>query len=399
MLKVLRSRPASYWAGMVAVIAAGVVRLWVWALWSESEMILPDSAQYLKLSVEYPSAYQRGELLSFRRPPVYPAFLSLFNSVKMAVLAQAALGTAVVIVVWRWGRSVVSETAGCVAAWVVALDPPSVFFGTYALTETLFTLLILGAVASGWQASVRRSAWLGIAAGVFCALAALTRPIAMFLPLALALMMWLALHRTLPAVALLSTSILLMGIWVVRNTSMEDLPALSTIEGASLLYWRGAGAVSAAERRPVREVRRELETLIESQRFVTLGDRYRAERSLGLRLILKYPGGYAAASVEPVARMFFGIQTPDFRRTFGIEPPSHAVVVSILLLVYFAAGAGGVHLWRRGQKELVLLVVVTAVYLIGLSLGPESYARFRVPWWPLVAVLAGSGIGKNHDIE
>jgi purine-cytosine permease-like protein len=51
----------------------------------------------------------------------------------------------------------------------------------------------------------------------------------------------------------------------------------------------------------------------------------------------------------------------------------------------------GVSYWRRVDRIAAWVMLLTIGYFVVASLGGEAYSRFRVPFLPLYAMLAGGG--------
>ena len=117
-----------------------------------------------------------------RRPPAYPVFLSALYRATGPVtgagrLAQVLLGVVVVWLTVRVTSRWFGDRAGRVAGALAAVNPFLVFISGYLLTENLYLVFVLSALAvtaspPGFSASRKRAA----AAGVLLGLAALTRP-------------------------------------------------------------------------------------------------------------------------------------------------------------------------------------------------------------------------------
>src|SRR5215213_9692357 len=138
-----------------------------------------------------------GEATAFR-PPGFPMFLAAVYTVSeplgierwtAARVAQAVLGTAVVallgLVAWQlFGRRV-----ALAAMALGAVFPPAIVLGGSLLSETLFSALMLAAIAAalGDRRAGGDRRWL-VVAGVLCGLAFLTRSNApaLLIPLMLA---------------------------------------------------------------------------------------------------------------------------------------------------------------------------------------------------------------------
>lgn len=134
------------------------------------------------------------------RSPGYPLFLAGVIRLGHAVpvdltirtivgIAQAVVGTVTVIVAGFLGRRLCGPVVGVVAAAVLALWPSLVVMTGVTLTETLFTCLLLIAIAVAFWSrhpGVVRMRW----AGVILGLAVLTRPAAVPVVAVIAVSVW-----------------------------------------------------------------------------------------------------------------------------------------------------------------------------------------------------------------
>src|SRR3954468_24991689 len=138
-----------------------------------------------------------GQPTAFR-PPGFPMFLAAVYTVSeplgvdrwlAARLAQAVLGTVVVALLGLVAWQLFGRRTALAAMGLGAVFPPAIVLGGALLTETLFTALMLGAIAA--VLADRRAGgaarWL-IVAGMLCGLAVLTRSNApaLLIPLLLA---------------------------------------------------------------------------------------------------------------------------------------------------------------------------------------------------------------------
>jgi 4-amino-4-deoxy-L-arabinose transferase-like glycosyltransferase len=202
-----------------------------------------------------PTEYGTPGTASAFRVPGYPYALGAVywvagrDSWTAARLFGAALGTAAVVLIAVLGGWLRDRPTGLVAGAIAAVYPPLVDVGGTLLTESLFTALILGALAAvlAYRRSRGRRRW-ALAAGVLCGLAALTRAngIVMLLPISVALLTTAAVDRRSRAGALalaVAAMLAAMTPWVVRNTSAFDsFVPISTQAGfsAAAIYNPGA---------------------------------------------------------------------------------------------------------------------------------------------------------------
>jgi len=137
------------------------------------------------------------------RPPGYPYFLGavyhVFKAdrepvkerVRVARIAQAFVGTALVALVGLVALQLWGSVAGLVALGLAAIYLPLILVGGAVMSEPLFDVFMVASLAAvlAYRRSRRRYAW-ALAAGVLAGLAALTRAQALILLLPLALAVW-----------------------------------------------------------------------------------------------------------------------------------------------------------------------------------------------------------------
>jgi 4-amino-4-deoxy-L-arabinose transferase-like glycosyltransferase len=127
------------------------------------------------------------------RTPGYPVFLALIGSDRAVVAVQMILGVLITLIVFYLGYQVSHQLlfAG-LAALGHTLNLNQLFFEANLITETLATFWIMLALlgTAYWIIHTdKRSIWLGLAIGLCASLAALTRPLFIFLPFWLAIFM------------------------------------------------------------------------------------------------------------------------------------------------------------------------------------------------------------------
>jgi 4-amino-4-deoxy-L-arabinose transferase-like glycosyltransferase len=162
------------------------------------------------------------------RPPGYPVFLAGVHVAgdplpverwTRARVANALLGTLAVALVGLIALRFWSRRVALAAMAVLAVDLPLILVGGSLMSETLFVVLVLGAVLAALQSRTapRPLAWAS-GAGVLIGLAALTRPTG----LVLAIPLCVAVARRSPwrpsaALALVVAIALTIAPWTVRN--------------------------------------------------------------------------------------------------------------------------------------------------------------------------------------
>jgi 4-amino-4-deoxy-L-arabinose transferase-like glycosyltransferase len=187
------------------------------------------------------------------RTPGYPLFLAvvyrLFGSGQLPVaLAQTAMFVAVCLLVYTTGRRIASERTAWTAALVTALFPPIPYFGALVMTEVwttlLFTIAAYLAVRALHEARAVMFALLGVALG----LTALSRPVFVLFPMALAGVgiVVLPLYRTIRRpgvgqwVVMLAAFALTMLPWFTYNYVTLGQFTLSPAGGIGRGLWEGS---------------------------------------------------------------------------------------------------------------------------------------------------------------
>lgn len=189
------------------------------------------------------------------RPPAWPYALggvyAIFGHDKTAARYVLALfGTGVVALIGLIARQLFDRRASLWATGIAAIYMPLILVGSSLISETLFLLFVLGALATGLAARRRPGRWrLVILAGVFVGLASLTRINGFLMLVPLGLLLWRAprfTRRSLLAPAVLAlVAVLTISPWTIRNAIETDqfIP-VATETGETL-----AGTYNDASRR------------------------------------------------------------------------------------------------------------------------------------------------------
>ncbi len=383
-------------------------------------LITADAEEYIAVATDLRGAYGAGDgpvwELGLERTPVYPVLLAPWFALAgsgsaWALVPQILVSVAAVWLTYRLGTLLIGRRAGLIAGAIVALDPTSISYAGTFQPETLFTALLVAGTLCWANALLHRSApWL-LATGATFGIAALARPIALFLPVvvvpASALLIRGSLRaRLVPAAVVLVAFAVPTGAWITRNAATTGTPTMSTVQGRSLLSYRAAGALAEDEGIGMPEARRELQRRFLERRSPGMNPAEESQlmTTLGLEVLLDHPRGAFIAGSKGALRMLGGPGRNTLLRRIGDETPDtddtpaeHAVVwgsIAFLLVVYGAAGFGVVTMWRADARAPLVIPLVIIAYFVLMSAGPEAYARFRVPIVPFLAILAGAGIAR-----
>ena len=125
----------------------------------------------------------RSDLVFY--PPVYPYFVGAlfraFGTMKAVLWAQVLLGALLVPVVGRAGALAFGRRAGLLAAAVAAFYPELVWYTAHDWSETVYLLLLWGAIERTLAADARVSRRVAAVAGLLWGLATLTRELSLYL--------------------------------------------------------------------------------------------------------------------------------------------------------------------------------------------------------------------------
>jgi hypothetical protein len=341
------------------------------------------------------------ELPNVARTPVYPLFLASLicvgrDRLGLFLVVQCVLGALTCVVSFliavRWMRPWLAAIAGL----LVAVDPNSILRCSDLRTETLFTLLV---VCAAWAMIWRcNKGWGWFASGLLWSLAALTRPIAVWIwvvALAVAFVQrvpWR--NRVRYLVMFLAGFVPLLAVWATRNHAVTGRYFISSISTYNLMF-RAGGIEAERQGRKAEDVEYEFCTQYGDIQFVESRERF--EQSLQT-----YEGVAAQAFTRSPWIAFKQALLGWGKLLLG--PGAHALdntrsqigtvtqrwtLVYVLALIAVAL-LSVVGMWRLG-REAILPILLT-LYFVALAGGPESNSRFRVPVTPMLAILAVAGV-------
>lgn len=381
------------------------------------------------------------------RTPVYPVLAGALDVVTGPVgiyLAQVAIQIGVVLLLYQLADL---YFGGRTAFWVGLLAASDLMSATYnfnALTEPLYTALTLFALtlllprlvppeSAGDEGPGRY-----LAAGAALALATLTRPAGLYLPIVLAgAALWLLGRRAgwrsaiRAACLLLIPSAILVGGWILRNHRQFGVARVSYVDAVGTVYMAGAGAYQIHHGVPRSEAQRmiaaefDLPTLLEVQNPWLRAEEIREIdarlRRASPEILARYPMDLAISSVaglikgslshnvQSLARLhgrdwiapglgdLLRFRAAAFGRLFSNHP---ALIVAFVwqvghaILALALALAGLWHLLRSNATRPVALVLILIVAYFGAGMalfGVDAYYRSRIPMLPYLFVLAGVG--------
>jgi 4-amino-4-deoxy-L-arabinose transferase-like glycosyltransferase len=144
-----------------------------------ARVIAADGISYVNIA----RSIFRGEGFSGANhfPPLYPLLIGTMNLLAgddelAGKLISLLMGMLLVLPVYLLGKELFSRRVGAIAALFVALSPSLVKLSSEVLTQTTYLALLLSGLYCLWRSARDVQMRWGVAAGLFCGAAYLTRP-------------------------------------------------------------------------------------------------------------------------------------------------------------------------------------------------------------------------------
>jgi hypothetical protein len=191
--------------------------------------------------ISVPGYPLRSEPETFRTP-LYPLLIAAIGPVRRVIIVQHLMNIAIALALYLFTLAVLDSPWIAFAAAILFLwFPPNAHFANQIMTETLFTALLFASIVAIYFAISRRSLPLAIVAGTLLGLTTLTRPIAVYFVIPLALVLLLQSRRIV--IAFVLASLVLPLAWVARNKHVSGVATISTASAENALYQLAAPIV------------------------------------------------------------------------------------------------------------------------------------------------------------
>lgn len=303
-------------------------------------------------------------------------------------LLLCVVGAMTVALIGLLGRAASgSERVGLIAAAIAAVYPPLWVMSGTLLGETLYGLLLVGALLAAYAAWRDRSARGFAVLGALIGLAALARGEA----LGLVVLVLLPLARLRPRLALagLAAFALVLAPWTIRNLATFERPVLISNNASGV--WVGANC----ERTYFTEE-------VGSWRFDCYGERppgdeseqFAEYRRRGMDYLRDHLDRWPVVVAARLGRLY-DVYRPWDQGVFfaGIEG-RHPRATKMGLVAYWTlvpfAVAGAVVLRRRRRPLLILLAPIALVTLVAIA--TYGVTRFRFAAEPSFVVLGAVAV-------
>lgn len=183
------------------------------------------------------------------RTPGYPVFLGLMGSNALVYGVQLLMGLVLTMLFFFFGwRATSKPVFGAIAAMLHTLNPGQFFFEANLLSETISTFWVMLALMGGmmWLMTPRwRTWWVALAIGLVTAFAVLTRPLFIFLPPLMVILLAVTIEQkklSLNWRAIIGISapiLLIVGGWVLWIYQNYHMLGISTMNGFHMIQHTG----------------------------------------------------------------------------------------------------------------------------------------------------------------
>jgi 4-amino-4-deoxy-L-arabinose transferase-like glycosyltransferase len=397
---------------------------------------VPDSARYLALgrAIAEHGAYALDGRPELFRLPGFPVLVAIATMLGAptggTIVIHALLGAVTTWLCFVAGRAIGGVRVGLWAATLEAIEPGQWAWSAMLVTEPLCTTFVIASVAAALRyLATGRWQWLALAT-IAAAAAAYERFVAYLLPAALVLaMVWIVAPRASAArrarlwrhaagAAMLAAA--LLGAWHLRNGletgywgfSMQlERAAFFMGEGTVNARQSGSSYTDTVQAMPGHDPSSSLTPAPASSADVM--------RRRGLGRMLEHPFVFASSYAAGIATTLLHPGTAVVMRPFTTNvwdtgPASAAQMLTLgqwdravavlaakgtaywlitiplvlLNLAYLAMFVIGAR--RHWSSAGVRLACVLVVYFVVLSGGPDGDSRRRVPFVPVVCVIAAT---------
>ena len=325
------------------------------------------------------------------RPPGYPAFLAifetLFHDLRWGLFCQCVLGALLTWVVvslgWFFGFT---RRASLLAGLLWAVHPGLIVYDNLLLTESLFNILsICGLYVAAFGAAPY--GWLG--SGILVGVAGLVRPLALlYEPLLLAISLKRGQLRWSAALAQLLLVLMPSGVWAVRNNLAGEGFRVSTVPDINLLYYSAAYAISeeraedweASWPRRIDELSDKLAARLQPGEDVSGAVRRLALEELGAR-----PSTFVLVQVKSAVRLFVAHSLESVYQGLGQVYTPSGIFSRLILREANDESASGLGAVAMAASWTALNAIICVAALVGAFRGWR--ARLRVPVFVCVLTL------------
>ncbi len=381
------------------------------------------------------------------RTPAYPLFIAAILAVAKNVFAvlifQNILTILSAVILYLIARSLFGK--GKLAfglAVIFLLDPLILRHQNSLMSETVFVLLILLGFYYFWKYFEKNNIADVIFSGFFIGLAALTKPIAQFLPLVLAviLIFWGIKRKIFKKIIFLlmiffAIFSLTVAPWLIRNKIVFGDTRVSSVDLYNLYYVNAATVLAFRDGKSWKSVQGELLAAAQKSPYSRNIDYYFAtpvSPDLGaqaIEIFLKHPralfrmyalgvarhlfddggqelgyalskgasGGLGLSAMLARGNIFGALEDVFSRRASIVIPFIFGKIIWVPLWLSIFYGVWNLRKENDFKLQFILCLAVILIAYFALLSVPGSESRLRMPSIPLLLVLAGYGASKLYE--
>ena len=394
---------------IAAILAFVTSALYVWHF---HVTYYPDSESYIAPARNIVAGHGftgpdgRPELF---RTPGYPLLLAFFVATHAgvigAILFQHVLRILLIVGLIAFAFSITQRRAVAgLTCLLLVIDFPLLEVANAVLSEMLFTALIAIVYWLLWREAHREpsSKWILLAA-MLTGTTVLIRPVSLFfcVPAVAFIAIAMPCRRLRAAIIFTMGFVLLPALWAFRNYRVAGTFTVSTISAYDALIYRAAGSV--AMDRPGRywenldparaqicsDMRRLYSLECSPAALSTGADHF---KRLAIQEIAQHPSGFLKATALGASMLLLDEGTITTSALLGRHAHKREFLIYTVPLFIFSI-YGLLVCWRK-NRTFFWLALLVIVYFVGVSAGPQSEARFRVPFIPLYVPLSAIGISN-----
>jgi len=333
-------------------------------------------------------------------PIGYPVVLSLFfrifgPQIWAGQLLNLLLLAGITLVTYHWGKSLFGSQTANRAVLVVALTPSLILISLALLSDLLFTFLLLLLL---YLTQRRRKIMVTVLIGLLYGLAAMTRPVALFLPLLICIY-WILRDREIKGalvhlIIIFAVGEMVLLPWQIRNYRVfGQFVAVSNNGGHN--FWMGNNPYTPCHGPMATFIAGE--DTLQLMRNMNEAQRYDLMFRIGLDYALSHPLKTVLIWPKKLFFLYFkDSQAISWAIGSCFEMVPGPIVSSLYLFTdgfYYALGlaflVSAFGLWRRGKLSASLMLVFGILLYFSLVYLPFiTECRYHLPLLPLFALVA-----------
>ncbi len=374
-----------------------------------------DTFEYHELALSLLAGHGFSNQVFGLRPPTFPGFLALVYTlagerIPIAVFYQVIFGALTTVMVYKLAyRLLRHHTASLIAGMLTAVEIGHIDTSVTMMSEPIHNFLLYLSLLFITDLLLRRKSWGAAAAGgVTMGLAFLARPITVYLPLAIALIMIIYQRRLWKhALVFLLVCAIPFTAWSYRNLYYADQFSMSSTTAYTLLFYKSVSVESHATHRDPEQVA--IDTKLELERrlghpvtresiadypvgrpedlYTTDPVRQQVSMQFAMERLRKYPAWSVIMTGVSLVRLFD--PSPAIPIPAWLQIAITGVELLLAALGLFVVGKQ----WRN--RLLLMLGPLFVAYYAGLTalvLGGLYHPRYHTPFMPFLLIFAAVAI-------